>query len=394
MNISKKNKANTIFVIFLMILFFPFIQQRTYEEVPNIIRLFYRHAPIFSATIMYIYIFVRGKIFVDKYVKLSLLFWAYIIFTTIFFNNLDGLSFLLFNAYSLFGLTLFLNQVLKIDTASTLKSLSNIYHFFILLNFILFVFFPNGIYETMTYHTGHLLGDDNALIYLILPGLIINFVNSYYNTGKISRLCIFELVSTIFMFIRVWSVTSMLCIILFTVLLIANKYVKSIKTNRLIYFLVAFIVLLFFGLDTEFIQNIITNIFHKTVTLSGRTYLWKMSLDMIQARFFLGYGGYFKHGHFLMNGINYPCHTPFLQMLIDGGIVYLLIFVYIIYTIYKQAQKYSSNNITKILVIGLTVILINYIFEYSQFYHLYIILMLINNLNVLIKEESNHEQKN
>ena len=384
---TTENKNNFIVTILLMMLLFPFIQQRTYEEVPELIQNFYKYMPIVSATFMYIKVFIDRKLYLNNYLKLFLIFWIYLILTTAFINNMSGIWFLCQNAYCFIGMTLFLNNELNKRPKVVINSLSIIYHAFILLNFILFVIFPKGIYETHTYHTGHLLGDDNALIYLILPGLVINFINSYIKRKKISKLCIFELLSTIFMFISVWSVTSVICIIIFTILLLVSRFIKNFRASLLIYILIGIIVLLLFGLDLPIVQDFIQNTLHKTVTLSGRTYLWKMSLNLIKRSFLFGYGGYFNHGHFFMNGMYYPCHTPYLQILIDGGIFALLIFGIMIYRIYSSARKYKSNRIVNILIIGLTVMLINYIFEYSQFYHLYIILIIIVNCNMIVENK-------
>ena len=112
--------------------------------------------------------------------------------------------------------------------------------------------------------------------------------------------------------------------------------------------------------------------------------MWSNSFKMIKNRLFLGYGGYFNHGHFLLSGMIYHCHTPYLQMVIDGGILNLILFFIMIVLAYHEGNKFKNNRIAVISIIGLTVMLINYIFEYSQYYHLMIILALIFNLKYIV----------
>lgn len=386
MKIKKEFCKNFLVSILLICLLLPFIQQRTFEELPRLLVIFYSFGPVLSATIMYLLCFVRKKIHFSRYLVFNIIIWMSSVLTTILFNNSSGISFLLKNVYIFIGFMLFLNSEFKDNPIRLIHILAYIYHMFILLNFILFLIFPSGIYSVslVSYHSGHLLGDDNALIYIILPGLIINIIDSYLNKNKISILCVFEIISTIYMFIKLWTVTSLLCIFLFTFLLIFTKKINKINLNIFIYvfFVVCFV--LFFGLDNPFIKSFVENTLHKSITLSGRVILWSNSFKMIKNRLFLGYGGYFNHGHFLLNGMIYPCHTPYLQMVIDGGILNLLLFFIMIVLAYHEGNKFKNNRIAVISIIGLTVMLINYIFEYSQYYHLMIILALIFNLKYIV----------
>lgn len=378
----KIKKIDILKYFIFVIILFPFIQQRTLEELPNFIQLSYKVLCLGSSTLIYLSILFSKKIHLNKYLIIFIAYWVFSIFDTIFLNNYRDVFFLLQNAYIFIALTFFIFKESRENPSIMIRSLSTIYHFFIIANFLLFLLFPEGFYKPtlVHYHTGHLLGDDNALIYVILPGIILTCFSSLYNYGKLNKLNIIEIVACLFMFLKLWTVTSMVCFLLFILLILLEKNTKIINTKVLAIIFASFITLLFFGLNLNIVQKIIINILHKSVTLSGRTLIWKQALKFINNSLLVGYGGYFKYGAFLLNGKIYPCHTTYLQILIDCGLIGFTIFGYLITNLFKELKKYENEKHSMFIGIGFTCILINYLFEYSQFHHLVIVMAIIANL--------------
>lgn len=393
----KVKKIDIVKYFLFIIVLFPFIQQRTLEELPNFIQLGYKVMCLGCSTIIYLFILFSKKINYNKYTILFIIYWIFSIFNTVFFHNYHDSLFLLQNAYNFIALTLFLHKESKDNPKILIKSLSTIYHCFILINFVLFLLFPNGFYKPtlVPYHTGHLLGDDNALIYVILPGIIITCFSSLYSKKKLSVLNIFEIIACMVMFLKLWTVTSIVCFLIFIILILLYRFTNLINIKTLSVVLISFVLLLFLGLNIEFIQKIIVNVLHKSITLSGRTIIWKQAFDFIRNSLFLGYGGYFKYGTFVLNGKLYPCHTTYLQILIDCGLIGFTIFCWIIVYLFKELKKYEKEKHAMFIGIGFTCILINYLFEYSQIHHLIIIMAIISNLkyySLLDKEEKNENR--
>ena len=197
------------------------------------------------------------------------------------------------------------------------------------------------------------------------------------------------------MFLKLWTVTSIVCFLIFIILILLYRFTNLINIKTLSVVLISFVLLLFLGLNIEFIQKIIVNVLHKSITLSGRTIIWKQAFDFIRNSLFLGYGGYFKYGTFVLNGKLYPCHTTYLQILIDCGLIGFTIFCWIIVYLFKELKKYEKEKHAMFIGIGFTCILINYLFEYSQIHHLIIIMAIISNLkyySLLDKEEKNENR--
>jgi len=375
--------------ILLIILFLPFIQQRTIEELPNFLKLFYNYGIILSSIIMYLYLLINKKIKMNQFLVIFIILAAFYCCNS-FFKWPESVLFCLKHFFCMIALIIFITKSLENNSYDVIHSLALIYHFFIIANFILLILFPQGIYKTsvISYHNGHLLGDDNALIYVLLPGIIITCVDSIIKKKKISFLNIIEILMCEISFIKVWSATSVVCFSLFILLLIVDK-IKKIPVSILISIFIVALLILLFGLSSPIIQNIILNVLHKSVTLSGRTLVWRDSFILIKNRLLSGYGGYFSYGKFYYNGMYYPCHTPYLQILLDSGIVGMILYVCLFISVFLKIRKNYNNRAIRIVTIGIICIMINYILEYSQFFHLYILLCLAYNFDNVLKQ-NNH----
>lgn len=389
--VSMKNPvlSNNVFkTIIYIIILFPFIQQRTYSELPKWISKFYIIYSIISSTIIYIFIFLKRKYnpFINKQWLFYLFWFLYLISTLI--NCYLNIDYVFYYAYISIAVVSFIFYSSKKDINTLIQALSIIYGIFIFLNGLLFIFNPTGIYQTQSYHNGHLLGDDNAIIYVALPGLIIIICNSILKRKKISLISWFLLIITEYTFYKLWAVSSLVCLSIFIILLIYTLRKNSPNPKTL--FIVIFCVIFFmiFGFSNTFLQKIIITVLKKDITLSGRTYIWKQAINLISNRLILGYGGYFTYGKFkpsINSWLLYPSHTPFLQLAIDGGIFLLLTFIIITFIAYIEASKHKKNLYSRVLSIGLTCMLLNYVTEYSQTIHYMIIVSLmfcIKNNNI------------
>lgn len=85
-----------------------------------------------------------------------------------------------------------------------------------------------------------------------------------------------------------------------------------------------------------------------------------------------------------MTDINpYPCHTPYLQLMLDGGFILFIIFFIIIVAATESIRKAPTNIIGYVLCAGLIAMMFNYITEYSTLIHLYIIVTMMLNIQYL-----------
>lgn len=380
---QKMNKKRFLLYLFLII---PFLQFRTYSEMPRSWGIIDEYWCILSATIIYIRYFNSLILTIKRtFLKWMLLFWGIYICTTVF-NFTQGIRGVLYYSYTYFALCFFFFKVLSIPQKRLclLAALAWGYGTLIFANFITGILVPEGLYKTITYHSTHLLGDDNALIYIFLPGVTCMSLYSLVNKGKISIIVWLAIIVSEYTLISIWSASAMIVLALF-ILLELYILIRTPISSKLLFGIVVFsIIISLFGLTNVYISHFVENYLQKDITLSGRTTLWIYAFDLFLQNPILGSGGYFVNGRWFLGEIitststEYPCHTPFLQLLIDGGVVLFGVFIYIVYCGYQNYNRYK-NKCTCILAIGLSCMLINYITEYAGLAHFFIVVTLMLN---------------
>ena len=388
-----RHQRNNIVFGFCFLLF-PFIQQRTFGDLPQplqiYVELFYKYYTFVASTIIYI-IFLMSKPLLQKQKKFFVLiicFWSIYFVSTLVNYTPDTIG-LLFKVYIYIALVLLVVYGCKQWQKEFLTAASIIYGGWIVMTLFTFFIFPDGIYTTESYHKGHLLGDDNALPYVMLPGLVILSINSWVKKRKIDMFTWSVIILVASVLFRLWAASGMISVSLFGILLYLVLHAHYVSGKFLLFGLICIIFITLFGLSNAYIANIIENYIEKDVTISGRTILWAGSLEMISMRPILGYGGFFHFGSFFLGDKEYPCHTPYLQLLIDGGVLLFVVFMIIIHNAFMNVDKYKDNKIGLILGVGLFCMLVNYITEYSQLYHFFIIITMIFNGESLIITQKN-----
>lgn len=359
---------------------FPFIQQRTLEELPRIATL-YKAATLLASACIIAYVCIMNRIRVRGDIVLHVAFWGIYFVSSLIYSQ-RSIPRVLYNSIVFLSMMVFLYAFIKKNLQMILRILSYIYGAFIYLNFILDFVFPNGLYKTADYHAAHLLGDDNAVVYVALPGLVIMACYSILAYGKIKYPVWGAALITEISLIRVWSVSAMAMLTMFIFLMIFVTKVGNIDHRLLLGGVLCAMFICLFGLSNSSVQAFIVNVLHKDATLSGRTILWAGALKMISLQPLLGYGGYYEYGRFSTSeAFTYSCHTPYLQLMIDGGILLFAVFVLIVFRAFRQMRHHKNNVYLGIMSVGMACMMINYITEQVRFYHLFLIVALMMNID-------------
>lgn len=393
----KCNKKNLGHIAGLIILLFPFIQQRTYLDMPSIFGIIYKTASIAVSLVISLRALLKYKFLLkQKYLVLFLFFWCTYVITT-FCHSRKYTLYVAWHAFIFLALVLLMSIETRRNLSNLLSALSFIYGVFIYLNFFTDILFPNGLYSTSNYHAAHLLGDDNALIYVMLPGIICMTCNSLQKYNKIKWYVWLAVIISEITLIYLWTASALVVMTLFIFLTLYTLKFGRLNPNILLLGVVAAILICLFGLTSTPVQTFLVDVLHKDVTLHDRTYLWAMAFELIVLHPVFGTGGYFQNGLFQLSqysSVLYPCHTTYLQLLIDGGFILFGIFAVITFVGYKEVSSRKSCMSSYILAIGLSCMLINYITEYSELYHYFIIVMLMINSKYFHDEEIKISFKN
>lgn len=374
-----KKHLDLIPVLYLFILF-PFIQQRSLDEVPGIVPTLYKYSSFLAACCIYAKIFFYSEIRIAKHIWVFIPFWASYILSTVL-GSIATLPRMIFNAYILFSLVLFIYMNLKRTPELIMKLLSYIYGGFIFMNMVLDFIFPQGLYKTASYHSAHLLGDDNAIVFVALPGLAIMICYSIMKYGKITWPVWAEVAITEITLLKLWSVSAMVMVTMFIFMLLYVLKIGNISGKLLFAGIVLAIVLVMFGLTNHYVQSFIVNVLHKDVTLSNRTVIWAMAFKEVKLHPILGYGGYYEAGRFHIGILyTYSSHTPYMQLLLDGGIVLFLSFFIIPVAAFRKLDRCKGNVFLGILSCAMACMMINYITEQVRFFHLFLLAAIMMNI--------------
>lgn len=239
---------------------------------------------------------------------------------------------------------------------------------------------PNGIQDGL-----FLLGGRTAFQYSGIPFLGVALLVSIIKTNRIwSKYSLYACAIFTTEVVVHWTSTSILGIGLIIVLTITfqgigwQKHIVGLSVGALLvnYLVVVHHIQEYF---MTFFQTVLRRTMHRSITLSGRTYIWEVALIKILQRPFLGYGennsglidseGYQQYfGGAYMQG-----HNLMVQLLYNigfiGTAVFILAIVLIIYKIFKyQKSKYAI--VSAAVLLAFQIMSITEIFTYHNYIYL------------------------
>lgn len=238
-----------------------------------------------------------------------------------------------------------------------------------LINLILSLKFPRGleIASLYTYAANPLyfLGIDNAMVKQMLPFLAFSELYCYehrrvWKTSTYSIIRSASFIIAILNIIITGSATGLFVLLLFSLISVLFS-VGLLKRFPFKLFISAFtffeIFVVFFASSSTFFSQF-TELLGRSATFTGRTYLWEYAIKMINQRLVWGYG--YTSGNISAWGKEFSSHNILLELLIQGGIIYLVPFILLIMYYFMCSPQYQnyiwttiSSLIASFLVIGL-----------------------------------------
>ncbi|WP_421535690.1 O-antigen ligase family protein [Priestia sp. D3YE.R1] len=347
--------------VFIVILFlFPFFEPLSLRYiVSSSIAPLFEYWRFFSSLLVILIYIIINKGLSKNVLYLGVFIAAYF---AISLNSVRW-TLLAFFTINIAALYMFFEIMIKRKKNTVIVSMFYLLFFLVLINLICLIFHPEGIVYTKAYRTWnssgyfnvfydyiHFLERDNRLINFLLPlwfSMMICYSKGYINK-RLSFLVMFAIDLTI---VLVWSATSVIGGTLMTIAYISivffKKKVSLLKfRNTVVFLVICNVGLLCFNIQNAF-SFLIENILGKSLTLTGRTVIWESAKKMIIESPIFGYGtrqkGYIIH----FSGSDWYAHNFILDILIQGGALLLMAFIFIIYRCYKSllihADKYTVN---------------------------------------------------
>jgi len=255
-----------------------------------------------------------------------------------------AISFALILNYSLHSRKEFLNLLLAFNILT---------YIYITINLSLIYIYPGGI-PSITEDIGrqfYLFGNVNTTTRYLIPGLMFSFLYDVLKYNKIRKRNWILLLLSWITLIKVWAVTGMIGLLIFTIFLIKKSgkkldfilYISTLTGSILLT-----IFLIFFKLESNILANIL-GLFDKDMTFSYRDILWLNAVDMVNQYKLWGYGSFTEAEMEFYIGNSYSSHNYYLDVLLRGGFVALIILLFSLLYISKAIIKSRGTKVVSVI---------------------------------------------
>lgn len=254
---------------------------------------------------------------------------------------------------------------------SFLTDIKNVMGIVILINLIYQIMDQDFFGYTASHNYNNFLISDNFLGYLYIPFIML----VYCTTLKKEKIIfisqmIFCSVICFISLIKAWAATCLAIYVLFLIIMLLdrNKIFKKIYPLKGFIINVCISVMVIFLHIQNLFEWLIVDILHKSLTLSGRIYVWASAISNIKDKPWLGYGTV-KGGRLSINYSDvlkrtYFSHNIFLEVLIQGGIIAMVCLVITYFFAEKEMKKYPNCPINSVVCLSIFSILL---MQFSEF---------------------------
>lgn len=232
-----------------------------------------------------------------------------------------------------------------------LNSICIITGLYCIINFIS-VLMNSNIGSTTVQDRMYFLGYDNSMANILIMSAFIFILTSYLKFDKIKFeyiLAILMIFGTCFMVRSATAKVGVVMVILFLLLMYKkNKLTKIFNYNS--YLIITVILFLFIVVfrNQDYFKEIIINILQRDLTFSGRTEIWDASIEQIKHNPFFGIGVSKMEDRNTTLGI-YHAHSTFLNIVLEGGIIYLAVYVLKLILLGKNLKKVNNSEFKNII---------------------------------------------
>lgn len=271
------------------------------------------------------------------------------------------------------------------DMRSSLKGLIYIFSALVYINAVLLILYPEGLWEDPNWvdrgnPTRYLFGNQNQTGFVCFLAIATQCIYTFaYKKGyfNLILLTIISLASVLFL----GSMTSAIGIFLMMAFMLCNrlfKYPKGWLIAFAVIYTLLFTFIVWYGNDIEQIKwatAFVEDTLSKDTTFSKRTVIWANAVDWIKESPLVGYGiqnAEWNDDHLEGSG----AHNLLVMLLLNGGFVFCLSFLYIVIYAVREALTVHSKATTA-AVMSLCVLLVMAFFETYSIIYFFLYLQII-----------------
>lgn len=384
MNMKNHYKIRNLYIIIaiLIIYFEPqLFKEGCYEILPKIDYI-YKMLKVIGfiiITIIYVrsYVNKEGKIRISK-LLLAMSTYQIICLVSTILNSGDILRFI---GPSITTISMIMIAEILIESEMlfiTLKKINKYFRLCFVINVISIVLVD--YLKILPGQDIYFLGIDNRWVFTYLPWITFEFVVALYEENKNKALKYF-LCAEITLIYK-WSASAMLCFLLWIIVFIDIKLCKQ-AVKIYILTVLANVTVIVFKIQNYF-NNLLQNVLHKSLTLSGRTFLWDKILNDLVSFKYLGIGMQtieFDQNYFFTSN-DYQlqflavshAHNSYMTVLYRSGICGLISYMIVWVLSLKKLKQNREHPLSNVLFIALVIVMLLSIFDTIDCSGLYFIM--------------------
>ena len=386
----QEKKEQIIYLATFVLLIFPRSFQQFFPAIHYILNVLKG-----LSVIVLLIIFIKKRCKLSKFSLYVFLYFGYLLLLTII-NQESLVNF--GKTYLLnFGIIILGELVIKQNNRDFyIEKISDIFLLMNLINLVCMIVcnITYGVYYFKDFYDTFFLDSDNRFIlYILPPVLCYNFLHMKNNDKKsLYKLIVTFLVGVLSLFLT-WSAAALVVISFICILNIVLFVIPKIKKEFQLNLKITMIIILGLNIGIVFfrMQNLleyfIVDILHKSLTLSYRTYIWDIALEIFRSdpiRLLFGHGfldtsdiftfvASNAYGHEVIISPNH-LHNLLINTLYFGGVLGSFLYFNFVHIIVKNIFNIKNNlkikNIMIIIFAGLGLLLIFDTFELYAIYYL------------------------
>ena len=238
-----------------------------------------------------------------------------------------------YSTVSIGALCILVEEAVETDPKALVRGAAGCLGLLCLVNLATVLLFPGGMryMDDSPLYSGldcfYFLGMDNSHSFFIVPLLPLALLCAWNRRWPFAAQAALLALFTASIYIT-WPASGVVAVSAFIALFVLYRVKNSWKLFNVCtcYGAVAAVFLLVVALRvTDWLQPVIVNVLHKSMTLSGRLPLWERVMPVLRAKPLLGYGMYEEGAMWQLVG-QVNCHNLFLQTMFETGLAGLAVY--------------------------------------------------------------------
>ncbi|WP_343246856.1 O-antigen ligase family protein [Diplocloster hominis] len=368
MAISKKK-------IKYLFLFFPIINIYFYNQpLIKSIRILY-------LILIFTYLFLGITVSLIKgkkkltFISCIVLLFIFVQSISTYLNNRDLISY--WGSCLVVLISIFiLEQCPKEEFYYMLDAICSLCLIYLFINALLILVNPQG-FLTITNGFGwsdhiYFLGQTYNYYLLILLAYFLSFIMAHlYHKKLYIKMANVLLVLYIFYGIFMFDDRDMTSVVVLMLILVFYYLDRIHVLNKLrinSYVVMGISIVIYFTvtvtnslLNSSIVSFIVENILHKSITFSGRTYIWTITMSNILKSPVWGYGVGAMVTRYT-NSVLISEHNQILHILVEGGIISLSVFLLLIVTYCHNLIKINDQNLNNFSIVIFVLFMLTFLF--------------------------------